>query len=262
VPWRTAEALDGTATVGDGAAARCGGVPVSAPRRRQPHGRVQQRDQPGADAWATPPGTPPHRRLRGGAAVGALVGRARWSVGSHHPQRCLVASPDEAEATSRARMASDLTWRTRDRGQGHPRRGRVEVLGPDWQSPAGWRPLTQQPGAEGARRRVLRRRLVAQGLGDPPDHHAQCQRHRPASTVGSLRAHGHVEGLVHVIEPRLSSEAPQEPRLRCTHAVHEVCACRRAKTPMLPRRWGRLEPTPAWKDRADEVMRNIPGVST
>jgi hypothetical protein len=126
-------------------------------------------------------------------------------------------------------MASDLTWRTRDRVQGHTRRGLVEVLVQDWKSPEGGSQLTQQPGEEGARRRVLRSRRVDQGLCSPPDHHAQCKRHRPAYTVGSLRAHGHVEGLVHVIDTRLSSDAPQEPRLRFTPAGHEVCACSRSK---------------------------------
>jgi hypothetical protein len=122
--------------------------------------------------------------------------------------------------------------------------------------------LTKQPGEEGARRSVILRLLVDHGLFFHPDPHAQFTRHLPAYTVGSLRAHGQVECLVTVIETLMSSDAPQEQLLRFTHTVHEVFAFSRSKKHLIQRQWGRLEPTPALKYRAAEVIRNIPGVST
>ena len=258
----TADARSGTATVVDGAAALVGGVQVIAPLRRHQKGRVQKRDPPVADDGATPPGTPQHSRVRGGEDVVARGGRGRLSVCSHHTTRFRVAINDEAEATSRDLMASDLTWRTRDMVQGPTRRWLVEGCGQDWKSPEGWSQLPKQPGDEGARRRVILSRLVDHGLCDHPDQHAQCTRHLPAYPVGSLRAPGHVERLVNVIEILLSSDAPPEPWLRFTHAVHEVFPCSRSKKQMSPRQWGRLAPTPSWKYRAGEVMRTIPGLST
>jgi hypothetical protein len=160
----TAKARSGTATCVAGAAALCGGVPVISPRRSHQTGRWQTRDQHVADSCATPPGTPPPIRIRGGEAVVALVGRARVSVCSHHTTRFIMAITSAEEATSRDRMAADLTWRTRARVPGHTRRWRVAVLVPDGKSPAGWSPLTTQPGDEGARHSVILRLLVDHGL--------------------------------------------------------------------------------------------------
>jgi hypothetical protein len=41
-----------------------------------------------------------------------------------------------------------------------------------------------------------------------------------------------------------------------------VFAFSRCKKHRLPLHWGRLEPTPSLKYRADEVMRNVLGLST
>ena len=61
---------------------------------------------------------------------------------------------------------------------------------------------------------------------------------------------------------KLGSDAPQEQLLRFTHALHEVFAFSRSKKHMIQCQLGRLEPTPYLKYRADEVMRNIPVLST
>jgi hypothetical protein len=236
-------------------------VQVISQLRSNQKGRVHKRDQQVAAYFATHPGTPPHIRLRGGEEVGARVGRARLYVCSHHPKRFIVAITYEDEATSRYLLASDLTWRTLAIVQGHTRRWLVEVCVPDWTSHAGWSQLTKQPGEEGARRSVILSLLVEQGLFYPPDQHAQFKRTLPAYTGGSLRAKGQVECLINVIETLVASEAPQEQRLRFTHAVHEAFAFSRSKKHMIQRPWGRLEPTPSLQYRAEEVMRNIPGVS-
>jgi hypothetical protein len=159
-------------------------------------------------------------------------------------------------------MASDLTWRTLDIVQGHTLRWLVEVFVQDWKAHDGWSQLTKQPGEAGARRSVILSLLVDHGLFYHPDQHAQFKRNLPAYTVGSLRANGQVECRVNVIETLMSSDAPQEQLLRFTYAVHEVFAFSRSKKHMIQRQWGRLEPTPSLKYRADEVMRNIPGLST
>jgi hypothetical protein len=159
-------------------------------------------------------------------------------------------------------MASDLTWRTLDMVQGHTRRWLVEVFGPDWKSPEGWSQLTQQPGEAGARRSVIRSLLVDHGLFVHPAQHAQLTQHLPASTVGSLRTHGQVECLVHVITNLLSSDEPQGPLHDFTHALHEMFVFGQSKKHLIQRPWGRLEPTPDLKYRADEVMRNIPALTT
>ena len=95
-----------------------------------------------------------------------------------------------------------------------------------------------------------------------PDQHAQLKHNLPAYTVGSLRANVQVECLVDVIETLMSSDDPQGQLHRFTHALHEVFAFGRSKKHMIQRQLGRLEPTPYLKYRADEVMRNIPVLST
>ena len=138
----------------------------------------------------------------------------------------------------------------------------MEVFGQAWKAHAGWSPLTKQPGAEGARHSVILSLLVAHSLVGQPDQHAQLTHHLPAYTVGSLRAHVQVECLVNVIENLVSSDTPQEQLHRFTHALHQVFAFGHSKKHMIQRQLGRLEPTPSLKYRADEVMRNIPALST
>lgn len=77
VPCSTAEALYGTATFVDGAAALFGGVQVSSQIRSHQQVRWHKRDQHVADYVATHPGTPQHIRIRGGDEVVARGGSAR-----------------------------------------------------------------------------------------------------------------------------------------------------------------------------------------
>jgi hypothetical protein len=257
----TADALYGTAPFVDGASASFGGVPVISPLRSTQNVRVHQREQHVADYFATPPGTPPTIRLRGGEEGVARVGRARLYGCSHKTKRFIVAITYENEATYRSLMASDLTWRTLAIVQGHTLRWLVEVFVQAWKSHEGWSQLTKQPGAEGARRSVILSLLVDHGLFFHPDQLAQLTHHLPAYTVGSLRANVQVEGLVNVIENLVSSDAPQEQLHRFTHALHQGFTCGRSKKHMIQRQLGRLEPTPSVKYRADEVMRNMPALS-
>ena len=71
-----------------------------------------------------------------------------------------------------------------------------------------------------------------------------------------------VECLVDVIDDLVSSDDPQEKMKRFTKALHEVFAFGRSKKHMIQRQLGRLEPTPSLQYRADEVMRNMPVMST
>ncbi len=214
----TAEARSGPASCGDGASARCGGVQVLAPIRSTQTVRLPKRAQHGSDSWATHPGPPPTLRLRGGHEGVAIVGSARGDVGAQTTTRCGVALQDEGDAPSRSLSASALTWRTLALVQGQTLRGLVAGCSQAWQSSAGWSQLPTPPGGEGARHSGILRLLVEQALWVPPDHHAQLPHHLPASTVGSLRAPGHVAGLVDGVERRVSSAAPQEHLQRCTHA--------------------------------------------
>src|SRR5713101_2582517 len=95
-----------------------------------------------------------------------------------------------------------------------------------------------------------------------PDQQDQLKNNLPAYTVGSLRANVQVECLVDVIDDLVSSDEPQDKLKRFTKALHEVFAFGRSKKHMIRRQLGRLEPTPSLKYRADEVMRNIPMMST
>lgn len=167
-----------------------------------------------------------------------------------------------AEEPSRALIASDLRWRTLDLVPGHSLRWRVEVCRQDWKSQEGWSPLTTQPGEEGARHCVILRLLVDPRLFVHPDQQHQRHNNLPAYTVGSLRAHVHVECLVDGIDDLVSSDHPQEKRTRFTKALHEVCALGQSTKPMIQRQLGRLEPTPSLQYRAHEVMRNVPVTST
>jgi hypothetical protein len=122
--------------------------------------------------------------------------------------------------------------------------------------------LTKQPGDEGARQSVILSLLVDHSLFLPPDQQRQLKNNLPAYTVGSLRANGQVACLVDVIDDLVSSDYPQEKLKRFTQALHEVLAFGRSKKHMIQRQLGRLEPTPSLKYRADEVMRNMPLLST
>ena len=213
-----ADALYGTATFVDGAAAIFGGVPVLSPIRRNQHMRGGKRTQHVADAFATHPGTPHRLRIRGGQEGVATVGSARVSVCSHHPKRFSVALKYEEEERYRSLIASDLRWRTLDLVPGHPLRWLVEVFMQDGKSYEGWSPLTKQPGAEGARHSVILSLLVDQSLCVHPDQQDQRKHNLPAYTVGSLRTHVQVECLVEVIDDLVSSDDPQEKMKRCTKA--------------------------------------------
>jgi hypothetical protein len=95
-----------------------------------------------------------------------------------------------------------------------------------------------------------------------PDQQDQLTNNLSAYTVGSLRANVQVECLVEVIDDLVSSDNPQDKLKRFTQAFHEVFAFGRSKKHMIQRQLGRLEPTPFLKYRADEVMRNMPVLST
>jgi hypothetical protein len=257
-----ADALYGTAPFVDGASALCGGVHVISQARSNQNVRLHQRDQHLADYFATHPGTPQTIRIRGGDERVVMVRSARLYVCSHKTKRFIVAIKYEEEETSRSLMASDLTWRTLDIVQGHSLRWLVEVFVQDWKGHEGWAQLTKQPGAEGARRSVILSLLVDHALFVHPDQEAQLKNNLPAYTVGSLRAHVQVECLVDVIEDLVSSDDPQSYLQHFTKALHEVFTFGHSKKHMIQRQLGRLEPTPSLKYRADEVMRNIPALST
>jgi SRSO17 transposase len=258
----TADALYGTAPFVDGASALFGGVQVISQIRSTQNIRVYQHEQHVADYFATHPGTPHTIRIRGGEEVVAIIGSARLYVCSHKTKRFIGAIKYESEETYRYLIAADLTWRTLDIVQGHTLRWLVEVFVQDWKSHEGWSQLTKQPGAEGARRSVILSLLVDHCLFFHPDQRAQLTHNLPAYTVGSLRANVQVECLVNVIEHLVSSDTPQEQLHRFTHALHQVFAFGRSKKHMIQRQLGRLEPTPSLKYRADEVMRNMPTLST
>ncbi len=80
--------------------------------------------------------------------------------------------------------------------------------------------------------------------------------------MGSLRANVQVECLVDVIDALVAADDPQENLQGLTKALHEVFAFGRSKKHMMQRQLGRLEPTPSLRYRADEVMRNMPMMST
>jgi hypothetical protein len=238
-----------------------GGVPVISQIRSNQTVRVHKRAQHGADYVATHPGTPPIIHIRGGEEVIAIVGSARWYVGSHKTKRFVVALQYEGEETYRYLIASDLSWRTLDIVQGQTRRWRVEVVIQDWKAHEGWSQLPKQPGEEGARHSVILSLLVDHRLFVHPDQQDQLKNNLPAYTVGRLRANVHVECLVDVLDDLVSSDEPQEKLQRFTNAFHKVCAFGRSKKHMIQRQVGRLEPTPSLKYRADEVRRNIPVMS-
>lgn len=104
--------------------------------------------------------------------------------------------------------------------------------------------------------------LVEQRLFLHPDQQRQLKNNLPAYTVGRLRAHVQVACLIEVIDDVVSSDNPQEKLKRFTQALHEVFAFGHSTKHMIQRQLGRLAPTPFLKYRADEVMRNMPVLST
>ena len=155
VPCLMADALYGTATFVDAAAAIFGGVQVISQLRSHQTIRVGKREQHVADYFATRPGDTPAPPHPGRSRGGVVVGSARLYVCSHHTKRFIVAIQDNDEESYRYLIASDLSWRTLDIVQGHTLRWLVEVFIQDWQSYEGWSPLTTQPGEEGARQSVI-----------------------------------------------------------------------------------------------------------
>jgi hypothetical protein len=258
----TADALYGTAPFVDGASALFGGVQVISQIRSNQKVRVHKREQHIADYFATHPGTPHTIRIRGGEEVSALIGSARLYVCAHKTKRFVVALKYEDEETYRYLIASDLSWRTLDIVQGHSLRWLVEVFVQDWKGHEGWAQLTKQPGEEGARHSVILSLLVDHALFVHPAQEAQLKNNLPAYTVGSLRANVQVECLGDVIEDLVSSDDPQSHLQHFTKALHEVFAFGRSKKHMIQRHLGRLEPTPALQYRAEDVMRNMPVMST
>jgi hypothetical protein len=258
----TADALYGTAPFVEGASALFGGVQVISQIRSHQKVRLQKREQNISDYFATHPGTPHTIRIRGGQEVVAIVGSARLYVCAHKTKRFVVALKYEGEDTYRYLIASDLTWRTLDMVQAQTLRWLVEVCIQDWKSSEGWSQLTKQPGEEGARKSVLLSLLVDHALFFHPDQHAQLTHNLPAYTVGSLRARIQVECLVDVVEQLMVSDAPQEQLHRFTHALHQVFAFGNSTKHMIQRQLGRLESTPSLKYRVEEVMRNMPALST
>ena len=258
----TADALYGTAPFVDGAAVICGGVQVISQIRSNQKVRVHKREQHVADYFATHPGTPHIIRIRGGEEVTAIVGSARLYVCAHKTKRFVVALKYEGEATYRYLIASDLSWRALDIVQGQTLRWLVEVFIQDWKAHEGWSQLTKQPGDEGARYSVILSLLVDHSLFVHPDQQDQLKNNLPAYTVGSLRANVQVECLVEVIDDLVSSDDPQDKLKRFPNALHAVFAFGQSKKHMIQRQLGRLEPTPSLKYRADEVMRNMPVMST
>jgi hypothetical protein len=257
-----ADALYGAATFVEAASAIFGGVQVIRQRRSNQQVRLYKHAQYVADYCATHPGTLQHIRIRGGEEISVLVGSARMYVCARHTKRLIIALPYEGEDSYRYLLASDLTWRTLDIVQGYPLRWLVEVFVQDWKSHEGWKPLTKQPGHEGACRSVILSLLVDHCLFLHPDQHAHLRTNLPAYTVGSLRANVQVECLVDVIQHLIASEDPQSQLHRFTQALREVFAFSRSTTHLIQRQLGRLEPTPYLQYRADEVMRNVQLLST
>jgi hypothetical protein len=258
----SADALSGSAALMDGASALFGGVQVSSQLRSHQRVRVHKRERPVADDFAPQPGPPQQSRLRGGAEMVAIGGRARLYGCAHHPKRFVRALKYDGEDTSRDVMASALRWRTLDSIHAHTWRWLVEVLVQDWKAYEGWDTLAKQPGEEGSRRSVILSLLVDHCLFLHPAQHAQLIHNLPAYTVGSLRAQVQVECLVTVIEELVASVDPPAQLHRLNEALHEVFTFERSKKHMVQRQLGRLEPTPSLKYRASEVMRNMPALST
>ena len=257
-----ADALYGTRAFVDEASTMFGGVQVLSQIRSNQNIRAGTREQHVADYFATHPGTPYTIRIRGGEEVVVWVSSARLYVCSHQTKRFIVAIKYAEEETYRYVIASDLSWRTLDIVQGHSLRWLVEVFIQDWKSYEGWSQLTKPPGEEGARHSVILSLLVDHSLFVHPDQQHQLKNNLPAYTVGSLRANVQVACLLEVIDDVVSSDNPQEKLKRFTQALHEVFAFGHSKKHMVQRQLGRLEPTPFLQYRADEVMRNMPLLST
>lgn len=258
----TADALYGAGPFVDAASTLYGGIQVLSQIRSNQNIRAGKREQHVADYFATHPGTPQRICIRGGEEIVAMVSSARLYVCSHKTKRFVVAIKYENEETYRYLIASDLTWRTLDIVQGHSLRWLVEVFIQDWKGHEGWAQLTKQPGKEGARQSVILSLLVDHSLFVHPEQQAQLKNNLPAYTVGSLRADVQVSCLVEVIDDLVSSENPQNQLKRFTQALHDVFTFSRSKKHMIQRQLGRLEPTPMLKYRANEVMRNMPAMST
>jgi hypothetical protein len=111
-----------------------GGVQVISHIRSNQKVRRHKRAQNVSDYFATPPGTPPTIRIRGGQEGVAIVGSARVYVCAHKTKRFVVALKYEGEDAYRSLSASDLTWRTLDIGQGQTLRWLVEIFQPHYGS--------------------------------------------------------------------------------------------------------------------------------
>jgi hypothetical protein len=102
--------------------------------------------------------------------------------------------------------------------------------------------------------------LLAAAWGHQSSHgYGLFEAEMPSEKIRWIRS---LRGAECEIEHLVSSDTPQEQLHRFTHALHQVFAFGRSKKHMIQGQLGRLEPTPSLKYRADEVMRNMPTLST
>lgn len=200
------------------------------------------------------PGVSQTVRIRGGETVAVWVSSARLYVEAHSGKRFVVAIryPDQREY--RYLVASELSWRTLDIVQAHTGRWLVEVAIEDLKVYEGWGQATKQPGDEGSSRSLILSLLCDHCLLLHPDQQARVDQQQPLSTIGSLQRRLQMDSLVAWLQQWLDGDEFADKLDQLTQALRPLFPLQPSKKHRHLRDWGRLEPTPALKYRAQQAQ--------
>jgi len=216
--------------------------------------RFRNREMSVAPYFATYPGVEITRRIRGLKDVKVVLGSARLYVNAHKQKRFVVALKYEGEEEYRYLVASDLSWRAVDIAAAYTLRWLIEVFFEDWKLQEGWGQFAPPFDEEGSSRSLTLSLLLDHALLLHPEQRARLENNLPACTVGSLQQPSRMDALVEVIRGIVNAQNPHEKLDEIVAIAKKLFPLTSSAKHMNGRDWGRLEPTPSLKYRAEACM--------
>ena len=216
--------------------------------------RFRNREMSVAPYFATYPGVEITLRIRGWKEVKVVLGSARLYVNAHKQKRFVVALKYEGEEEYRYLVASDLSWRAVDIAAAYTLRWLIEVFFEDWKLHEGWGRFAPPFDEEGSSRSLTLSLLLDHALLLHPEQRARLENNLPAYTVGSLQQKSRMEALVEVIRGIVNAQNPHEKLDEIVEIAKKLFPLTSSAKHMNGRDWGRLEPTPSLKYRAEACM--------
>lgn len=207
-----------------------------------------------AQYFAKYPGVEMTLKIRGFQEVQIQLGSARLYVKAHGQKRFIVALKYAKEEDYRYLIASDMGWRAVDIATVYTLRWLIEVFFEDWKLHEGWGPFAPQFDEEGSSRGLILSLLLDYALLLHPEQLARVDNPLPACTVGSLRQQSKLDALVALIRGLVEAQNPHEKLDHLVAIAKQLFPLRDSAKHMSGRDWGRLEPTPSLKYRANACL--------